>query len=159
MDKRSWCYSFKSITWNTDNVFAEIQTYKDGLPILCLLSKTMSFMQAIENFLNGTRSSPHFCEKPRFHANKNQHTRGLCTSCLERMCWHDVTWRSRKQTWVANNTRILSRFDIFATRIRNEFTSHGRNHQQYTFAIYYLAHSSRRLAVSQFTCFFSEPSE
>jgi len=56
--------SFKSIRRNTDNVSAEIQTYKDGLPVLYPLGKTMSFMPAMLNFLNGTRPSPDFGEKP-----------------------------------------------------------------------------------------------
>ena len=50
-----------------------------------------------------------------------------------------VTWHkghASKRGWQI--TRILSRFDIFATRIRNEFTSQGRNQ---TSAIYYLAYS------------------
>ena len=66
----------------------------------------------------------------------NRHAAFVCyvwSACV------DVTWHkghASKRGWQI--TRILSRFDIFATRIRNEFTSHERNQ---TSAIYYLAYS------------------
>lgn len=121
MDKRSWCYSFKSIRWNTDNVFAEIQTYKDGLPILCLLSKTMSFMQAMENFLNGTRSSPHFCENPWLYANRtNIHAvfvRHVWSACVD-MTWHEG--HASKRGW-----QITCAFSVDLTFLRPELETNS----------------------------------